>query len=89
MTNYELSRQLRLTLCSLECDLRESCSPFEASFLKDAQVIMDKIASTWGDIENIPWTEDEINADEDRYDVSFENNGFSVSYDRGPAPTGV
>jgi len=67
MTNYQLSKKLQLKLSSLEWDERE-LSPFDASFLKDSKVITDKIASTWDEIENIPWTEDEINAAEARYD---------------------
>ena len=67
MTNYQLSKKLHLQLSSLEWAERE-LSPFDASFLKDAKVIMDKIASTWDAIENIPWTEDQINAQEARYD---------------------
>ena len=67
MTNCELSKQLRLELNALEWAERE-LSPFDSSFEKDAQVIMDKISSTWDAIENIPWTEDEINAEEARYD---------------------
>ena len=67
MTNYQLSKKLHLKLSSLEWAERE-LSPFDASFLKDSKVITDKIASTWEAIENIPWTEDEINADEARYD---------------------
>ena len=78
MTNCELSKQLRLELNALEWAERE-LSPFDSSFEKDAQVIMDKISSTWDDIENIPWTEDEINADEARYDVSV-----SLNLDFGP-----
>jgi len=67
MTNYQLSKKLHLQLSSLEWDERE-LSPFDASFLKDSKVITDKIASTWDEIGNIPWTEDEINAAEARYD---------------------
>ena len=67
MNNYQLSKKLHLQLSSLEWDERE-LSPFDASFLKDAKVITDKIASTWDAIENIPWTEDQINAEEARYD---------------------
>jgi len=67
MTNYQLSKKLHLKLSSLEWEERE-LSPFDASFLKDSKVITDKIASTWEAIENIPWTEDEINAEEARYD---------------------
>ena len=67
MTNYQLSKELRKELNILEWAERE-LSPFDANFLKDAKVIIDKIASTWDAIENIQWTEDEINADEARYD---------------------
>ena len=67
MNNYQLSKELNQKLTSLQWDERQ-LSPFDANFLKDAQVIMDKIASTWDEIENIPWTEDEINAEEARYD---------------------
>lgn len=78
MNNYQLSKELNQKLTSLQWDERQ-LSPFDANFLKDAQVIMDKISSTWDDIENIPWTEDEINADEARYDVSV-----SLNLDFGP-----
>lgn len=67
MNNYQLSKELNQKLTSLQWDERQ-LSPFDANFLKDAQVIMDKISSTWDAIENIPWTEDEINAEEARYD---------------------
>jgi hypothetical protein len=67
MNNYQLSKELNQKLTSLQWDERQ-LNPFDANFLKDAQVIMDKISSTWDAIENIPWTEDEINAEEARYD---------------------
>ena len=67
ITNYQLSKRLHQKLHTLACAERK-LSPFDDSFLKDAKVITDEIASTWDAIENIPWTEDEINAQEARYD---------------------
>jgi len=67
ITNYESSKRLHQTLHALACAERK-LSPFDASFIEDAKVITDKIASTWDAIGNIPWTEDEINAEEARYD---------------------
>tara|TARA_B110000305_G_C18934629_1_gene401114 strand:- start:39 stop:287 length:249 start_codon:yes stop_codon:yes gene_type:complete len=68
MNNYELSKNLKKSLGSL-LDVRYNMNVENENFYTKAISVENSIKSVQTAIDNIPWTEYEINAQEARYDI--------------------